>query len=127
MRRVFKTRHFARWARKAGLTDQALCEAVSEMEGGLIDADLGSYLVKKRISLPGRGKRGGARAIVATNLGSRWFYLVGFAKNEQANLTVEELEALKLLAEDLLSLSVSGLDTAVKARELKEICNDQEE
>ncbi|MGH8594517.1 MAG: type II toxin-antitoxin system RelE/ParE family toxin [Gammaproteobacteria bacterium] len=40
MRRVFKTRHFSRWMRKTELTDSALCTAVSEMENGLIDAEL---------------------------------------------------------------------------------------
>ena len=61
MRRVFKTRFFGRWARKSGLSDRALCRALQEMASGLIDADLGGGLVKKRIQLAGRGKRRGAR------------------------------------------------------------------
>ena len=61
MKRVFKTRHFSRWMRKTELTDSALCEAVAEMSQGLIDADLGGGVVKKRVGLAGRGKRGGAR------------------------------------------------------------------
>ena len=48
MRRVFETRHFSRWMRKAGLPREALCRAVSEMEDGLIDAELGGGIVKKR-------------------------------------------------------------------------------
>ena len=40
MRRVFRTRHFSRWMRKTALIDWALCAAVSEMERGLVDADL---------------------------------------------------------------------------------------
>jgi hypothetical protein len=36
------------------------------MEQGLIDADLGGGLFKKRIALPGRGKSGGARTLIAT-------------------------------------------------------------
>jgi hypothetical protein len=71
VRRVFKTRHFSRWLSKSGLTDAVLCVAVSEMESGLIDADLGGGIVKKRVPLAGRGKRGGARTLVATNKGSR--------------------------------------------------------
>lgn len=46
MRRVFKTHYFSRWMRKTELTDSALCTAVSEMENGLIDAELGGGLVK---------------------------------------------------------------------------------
>ncbi|MBK6593173.1 MAG: type II toxin-antitoxin system RelE/ParE family toxin [Burkholderiales bacterium] len=49
MKRVFKTRHFSRWMRKTELTDAALCEAVAEMSQGLIDADLGGGVVKKRL------------------------------------------------------------------------------
>ncbi len=56
MRRVFKTRHFARWSRKAVLMDAALCQAVDEMSNGLIDADLGGNVLKKHVALPGRGK-----------------------------------------------------------------------
>lgn len=54
MRSVFWTRTFTRWMRKAGLTDDALCEAVSEMAEGLVDADLGGHVVKKRVPYPGR-------------------------------------------------------------------------
>ena len=60
-RRVLKTRYFRRWAHAAGLTDEALLKAVREMEQGLIDADLGGGVIKKRIGVVGRGKRGGAR------------------------------------------------------------------
>ena len=58
-KRIYKTRSFARWARKVGVSNDALCKAVSEMSQGLIDADLGGYVVKKRVTLPGQGKRGG--------------------------------------------------------------------
>jgi hypothetical protein len=71
MKRVFKTRHFQRWMRKTELTDAALCKAVEEMASGLIDADLGGGVVKKRVGLAGRGKRSGARTLVATNKDNR--------------------------------------------------------
>ena len=78
---MFKTRHFCRWMRKTELTDKELCTAVAEMVQGLIDADLGGGVVKKRVGLAGRGKRGGARTLVATNKGSRWFFVFGFEKS----------------------------------------------
>ena len=43
---------------KAGLDDDTLRVAVAEMEAGLIDADLGGGLVKKRVALLGKWKRG---------------------------------------------------------------------
>jgi hypothetical protein len=123
MRRTFKTRYFSRWLRKSELTDQALCNAVLEMSQGLIDADLGGGVIKKRIATGGRGKSGGARTLLATNKGSRWFFVFWFEKNERANISKDQLEGLKMLAEDLLQLSPAQLDRAVAADELQEICH----
>ena len=67
-----------------------LCQAVYEMSRGLIDADLGAGVVKKRIATPGRSKSGGMRTLVATNKGDRWFFMFGFAKNERANISDAE-------------------------------------
>lgn len=127
MRRAFKTRHFARWMRKTDLTDAALCAAVQEMADGLIDADLGGGVVKKRVALAGRGKRGGARTLLATNKGNRWFFVFGFAKNDRANITNAELEGLQELALSLLGRTSRELDQAVTDGALEEICNDQSE
>jgi hypothetical protein len=35
---------------------------------------------------------------VATNRGNRWFFVFGFEKNERANVSPKELEALKAIA-----------------------------
>jgi hypothetical protein len=102
MKRIFKTRYFARWMRKTELSDEALYSAVIEMTHGLIDADLGGGILKKRVGLSGRGKRGGARTLVATNKGNRWFFVYGFEKNDRANISDGELEALKDIAAPLL-------------------------
>jgi hypothetical protein len=126
MKRVFKTRHFIRWMRKTELTDKSLCTAVEEMAQGLIDAELGGGVVKKRVGLAGRGKRGGARTLVATNKGNRWFFIYGFEKNDRANITDDELEALQDIAAQLLVITGRQLDAAVEDGSLQEICNDQE-
>lgn len=126
MIRVFKTRHFSRWMRKTELTDHALCAAVVEMAQGLIDADLGGGVVKKRIGLAGRGKRGGARTLVATNKGNRWFFVYGFEKNDRANIADDELQALQDVAAQLLVRTGRQLDVAVEDGSLQEICNDHE-
>lgn len=122
MNSVFKTRHFNRWMRKTELTDTALCHAVEEMSQGLIDADLGGGVVKKRVGLAGRGKRGGARTLVVTNKGNRWFFVFGFEKNERANIADDELEALQDIAADLLARTDFQLDKAVGDGSLQEIC-----
>jgi hypothetical protein len=122
MKRVFMTRHFSRWMRNTGLTEAALCKAVAEMEQGLIDAELGGGVVKKRVALPGRGKSGGARTLVATNRGGRWFFVFGFEKNERDNISARELLALQAIAADLLKLAASDLDAQVGTGALQEIC-----
>ena len=124
MKQVFKTRHFSRWMRKTELTDSALCSAVTEMAQGLIDADLGGGIVKKRVGLAGRGKRSGARTLVATNKGNRWFFVYGFEKNDRANIADDELEALQNIAEQLLARTEQQLDEAVQDDSLQEICHD---
>jgi len=120
-RRIFKTRHFGKWARRAGLTDADLWEAVAEMAHGLVDADLGGRLLKKRVGLPGRGKSGGARTIVATNRADRWYFLIGFAKNERDNIDGREWWALSTLADELLGLTDADLTGPAWRSALEEI------
>jgi len=127
MRRIFKTRYFSRWMRKTDLTDEALCAAVSEMQAGLIDADLGGCVVKKRVALPGRGRSGGARTLVATNKDNRWFFVFGFEKNERTNVNKKELEALQYIAADLLRLNLNQLNAHVDNEVLQEICHDDQD
>lgn len=126
MKRAFKTRAFQRWMRKTELSDEALCEAVAEMEGGLIDADLGGHVVKKRVAVPGRGKRGGARTLVGTNYGNRWFFLFGFEKSERDNIDDDELRALQEAAKALLALKDKQIEDAVADGALLEICHDDQ-
>ena len=123
MKRVFKTSHFSRWMHKTELTDSALCSAVSEMAQGLIDADLGGGVVKKRVGLAGRGKSGGARTLIATNKGTRWFFVFGFEKSDRANIAPDELEALQNIAHELLARTGSQLDLAVSERVLEAVCH----
>jgi hypothetical protein len=77
---VFKTRVFDRWAGKAGVTDPALLKAVADIERGLIDADLGSNLFKQRVALPGRGKSGNSRTLLASGLLARCTFFSGLRK-----------------------------------------------
>lgn len=119
--RIFVSRAFRRWQLKAGLPDRALAVVVAEMRAGLIDAELGGGRVKKRVAVAGGGKRGGARVIVATYHVDRWFYLFGFLKCRQANISVAELAALRTWATELLALENKQLDAASREGRLHEI------
>lgn len=96
--------------RKSGLGDPSLATAVFEMQSGLVDADLGGGVFKKRVALPGRGKRGGARTVIASNLRDRYFFIMGFAKNEREDIAEDELDALRSYAAELLARSSAELD-----------------
>jgi hypothetical protein len=110
--------------KKTELTDEALCTAVDEMQQGLIDADLGGNLYKKRVGIANRGKRGGARTLLATNLGSRWFFVYGFEKSDKANITLAERDALQHMALHLLTLTDELLTVQLNISELMEICHE---
>ncbi|HEB63519.1 MAG TPA: type II toxin-antitoxin system RelE/ParE family toxin, partial [Gammaproteobacteria bacterium] len=43
------TRHFAKWVKKRKLPINELSDALDEVRKGSFEADLGGYLVKKRI------------------------------------------------------------------------------
>lgn len=112
---------------KTGLADGSLYQAVSEMARGLVDADLGGNVVKKRVALPGRGKRGGARTIVATNWGDRWFFLYGFGKNERANIDKDELKFFQEVAKELLEFDDQRIANALSAGEIVEVFHGNDE
>jgi len=126
IQRVFRTRSFNRSLRRSALTAEALCRAVDEMRRGLVDADLGGGIFKKRVRLPGRGKRGSVRTIIAAPVGTSWFFLFGYEKNERATISATEQDALQLYASEFLGMSSTQLDHAVKCGDLQEICHDKD-
>lgn len=52
---VFKTRWFARYARREEISDNSLIEVIERAERGLIDADPGGELIKQRVARTGQG------------------------------------------------------------------------
>jgi hypothetical protein len=123
--RIFKTKGFQQWVAKEGLSDQSLRSAVLEMNKGLVDANLGGNVFKKRIAMQGRGKRAGARTLVAFRQEEKIFFIYGFAKNQKSNVSRNELDTLKKLASHLLSNSDAVLKTMVFDNELIEVEFDE--
>jgi hypothetical protein len=122
--RIFSTKWFTRWANKEGLSNKVLKEAIHEMEQGLIDANLGSHLFKKRIPVEGRGKSGGIRTLLAFKVKDKAFFIYGFAKNQRDNITDKELQALKLWASQLLAYDDNALTKAIQNNELYEVYDE---
>lgn len=119
--RLLKTKPFSRWARKEGLRDRALREAAEEMRHGLVDAELGAGLVKKRVARTGGGKSGGYRVLAATDLRRRCVFLYGFAKSERDNVDDKELAGLKRLAQAYLGLDEETVNRGLASGQLVEI------
>ena len=76
---------------------------MTEIKEGLADASLGNHIVKNRTGIRGRGKRGGARTILAYREGKRMFFIYGFTKSERSNINSQKLAALKKPANNLLT------------------------
>jgi hypothetical protein len=126
--RVFKTKWFVRFARKEGIADSELCEAVARAERGLIDADLGGGVIKQRLARPGQGKSGGFRSIVLFQIRHRAVFAYGFAKSERDNIDGDELRAFRDLAAALLAYDDEQLRFALDSNVLKEVtCHGQQD
>lgn len=125
-KKVFKTKSFARWARKI-LPDALLCVAAREIEQGLFEADLGGGVCKKRIALPGRGKSGSTRTLVAKRHKNAVFFLEGQEKSERgADFSAGEEELAKIIARSLQLADARTLEQLTAVGVLTEICNEQE-
>jgi hypothetical protein len=62
--RLFKSKAFGRFARSQDIADDDLCEAIERAEKGLVDANLGGFVIKQRIARDGEGKSGGFRSVI---------------------------------------------------------------
>ena len=119
--RVLKTKTFARWARKERIDDSLLASALAEMRRGLIDANLGGNLLKKRVARRGGGKSGGYRTFVASNQSDRWIFMYGFAKKDRDDVDEAEASDLKRAGQSYLALSEEMILQAIRVGELQEI------
>ncbi|MDR3170281.1 MAG: type II toxin-antitoxin system RelE/ParE family toxin [Treponema sp.] len=67
------------------------------------------------------GKSGGYRVIVFFKSGTRTFFVYGFAKSDQDNITQEQLRKFKGAAKNVFSLTDKYLDTLVASGKYKEV------
>lgn len=119
--RIFKIKPFNRWAKKSSLSDINLKSAADEIKRGLIDANLGGSLYKKRVATSTGGKRGGFRTLLAYKKGADIFFLHGFEKSDKDNITYKEEIALKDLTDFYLELSNKEIKIAISKGELIEV------
>lgn len=124
--RIYSNRWFAKFAAKEKISARALAEAVRRATSGLIDADLGSGLIKQRIARSGGGKSGGYRSILIFRSGNRAIFVFAFAKSTKANLSAAELKVYRKAASIMLELGEDQIATEVKAGRLIEVKDDEQ-
>ena len=112
--KIYLTKGVKRWTKKHQLLEDQLINTVREMEAGLSSASLGGNIYKQPVALRGRGKSGGARTLIAARFGFRAIFLYGFEKNQRANISPKEEEALKAVAQELLGLTEKEIDIRSK-------------
>lgn len=121
--RVFKLKTFARWAKKI-LSDEQLWTAAEEILRGQYEADLGAGLCKKRIAVPGQGKSGGTRTLVAKGSAHGVFFIAGRQKSDPgSDFTDASIAQAQVLGEALQKVGPRRLDALVEEGVLKEICH----
>ena len=119
--RIFKNAWFRRFAKRQKISDKTLKQAIIRADNGLIDADLGGHVIKQRIARAGQGKSSGFRTIIIFKKEEKAFFVYGFAKNAQANISKQELRAFKQAAKQLLALSDKQIEQLLKNDALIEV------
>lgn len=122
--RIFKNAWFERFARKQKIQDGMLREAIRRAEQGLIDADLGGGVIKQRVARPGQGRSGGYRTLILYRQSHRAFFVYGFAKNQQANVSDEEVGAFKKAAQHVLEMTDEQLSALIQNGQFSEVEHD---
>lgn len=125
--RIFKSGWFQRFARKEGIADGVLREAVARAEKGQIDAELGGEVIKLRIARPGQGSSKGYRTIVLFRRATRAFFVYGFAKSHRANINSEEKEQFKEFARHVLGMTDKQLGDLLKRGDFVEVKTNEQE
>ena len=125
--RIFKSKWFQRFARKEGIADAVLSDAVARAEKGQIDADLGGEVIKQRIARPGEGRSKGYRTIILFRRGAKAVFVYGFAKSQRANIDHDEKEQFKQAAKHVLALTDKQLAELVKRGDFVEVKGDEQE
>lgn len=111
---VYKSKPFARFAKKARITDADLWKTAQLANNGVIDADLGGGVIKQRIARAGEGKSGGSRSIILFRKSDRAVYVYGFEKKDLVNIRDDELEAFRELAKVILGYTSDEIGKRVE-------------
>ncbi len=115
---ILKNKAFDEWAKEEKIDDSVLIDAIEELQQGLYEANLGGLVYKKRIPAKGKGKRAGARTIVAYRDNRLAVFMYGYLKSEKIDLSKREKQAFKMLAEKYVQHNEDNLKSAIDSGKL---------
>jgi len=118
---IFKNVWFRRFAKREKISDKTLQKAIARANKGAFDANLGGHVIKQRIARAGQGKSSGYRTIIIFKKEDKAFFVYGFAKNAQDNISKSELNAFKQAAKELLALSDEQIERLLANKSLIEV------
>ncbi|MCX8505532.1 MAG: type II toxin-antitoxin system RelE/ParE family toxin [Alphaproteobacteria bacterium] len=121
--RCFMVPTFAKWAKREGIDLVTLYNAAQNFGTSSGDVRLRQNLYKIRVAAPelNRGKSGGFRVIIAYQSGKDFFFLHGFRKSDEGNISQGDENVLSLLANELLTYDESQLKMALETGNIKEL------
>jgi hypothetical protein len=119
--RIFKTKLFAKFARRERIADPALTDAVERAGKGQVDAELGGGVIKQRVARVGQGRSGGYRTLIAYRSESISVFMFGFAKNEMDNIDDKQLATLQNAAATWLKANEAQIAKALADGGLLEV------
>ncbi len=122
--RIFKTKLFAKFARRERIADAGLTEAIERAGRGLVDADLGGGVIKQRVARQGQGRSGGYRTLIAYRSHDFAVFLFGFAKSGRDNIDDQELAELREASASWLAADARMIGLALAKGLLVEVQND---
>jgi hypothetical protein len=119
--RILKNSWFSHFSQKENIDNKTLKNIVERLEKELFDVNLGGGVYKQRIARSGEGKSGGYRSIIFFRKSKLAFFVYGFAKSNQANISKSELDGFKKLASYMLSMTDDQINIEIKAGRYIEI------
>ncbi|NJO54773.1 MAG: type II toxin-antitoxin system RelE/ParE family toxin [Bacteroidales bacterium] len=119
--RIFKTKDFDKDASGNGVPDNALVEAARRAEAGLLDAELGKFLIKQRIARTRSGRSRGFRAIAVFRKNDLAVFVHLFGKNEKSSLSPAEEGTFREAAKIIAALPQDKIAALVAAGEWIEV------
>jgi hypothetical protein len=123
--RIFKTKWFSKFAKKAAVADADLKAAALNIESlGAVAAgadDLGGDVYKLRFAREGKGTSGGYRFILFFRHGDKLFFKYAFPKSARDNIKDDELKKFKEQAKETFSFNDAQINSLIKEKILIEI------